>query len=79
MVDYGGKMPELKDQLCALLRHCQKVSPRRALFFAKLHSLCVSHANQIVYMPFFQFITLDWSKNVNVILVPQILVVGFHE
>lgn len=26
MVDYGGKMPELKDQLCSLIRLCHKVS-----------------------------------------------------
>lgn len=26
MVDYGGKMPELGDQLCAFLKHCRKVT-----------------------------------------------------
>ncbi|KAM7278993.1 hypothetical protein ACFE04_006127 [Oxalis oulophora] len=27
MVDYGGKMPELQERLCTLLKHCQKGSP----------------------------------------------------
>lgn len=26
MVDYGGKMPELQERLCTLLKLCQKVS-----------------------------------------------------
>lgn len=25
MVDYGGKMPELGNNLCAFLEHCKKV------------------------------------------------------
>lgn len=25
MIDYGGKMPELQEHLCAFLEHCQKV------------------------------------------------------
>lgn len=27
MIDYGGKMPELQEHLCAFLEHCQKESP----------------------------------------------------
>lgn len=30
MVDYGGKLPELQDHLCALVKFCQQV-------------LCMSH------------------------------------
>lgn len=26
MIDYGGKMPELQERLCALLEHSQKVN-----------------------------------------------------
>lgn len=36
MVDYGGKMPELKQHLCAFLKYCQKV----AMFSSYKVNLC---------------------------------------
>ncbi|XP_031380245.1 uncharacterized protein LOC116195292 isoform X1 [Punica granatum] len=37
MVDYGGKLPELQDHLCALLRFCRKESP----FFEHLRVMLI--------------------------------------
>ncbi|GAV90575.1 hypothetical protein CFOL_v3_33984, partial [Cephalotus follicularis] len=46
MVDYGGKIPELQEHLCALIKHCQKESP----FFAHLRVMVIEDMIYLIHV-----------------------------
>lgn len=52
MVDYGGKMPELQDRLCTLLKLCRKVSLfqyHTAIFL--LHFILLANISVLSFSP----------------------------
>ncbi|XWS13213.1 hypothetical protein CRYUN_Cryun36dG0018300 [Craigia yunnanensis] len=66
MIDYGGKMPELQEHLCAFLGHCQKESP----IFEQLRVMVVEDMIYLIHVKeMAKYVSLSLSSEVELLFV----------
>lgn len=66
MIDYGGKMPELQEHLCAFLEHCQKDSP----IFEQLRVMVVDDMIYLIHgKEMAEYVSLSLSSEVELLFV----------
>ncbi|XVE81059.1 hypothetical protein DITRI_Ditri15bG0032700 [Diplodiscus trichospermus] len=66
MIDYGGKMPELQEHLCAFLEHCQKGSAS----FEQLRVMVVEDMIYLIHVKeMANYVSLSLSKEVELLFV----------